>query len=218
MAQQETRDRVRVGRHIEGLLAADTRDGAGGHVAHRISAGFARGDADRRQTPHQRGRVFNVDEVKLNVLAGGDVRDAVRVFLAEIGQHFQLGGVQAAEGNFDALHARRVPEGVGAFRVGGGIVEGAGGLAVRALAVVITLPVSAAPQPGFREDAVFDLALFLEGDLVFKDVDFGGDLLRNAVAQLRFPLRIARSHLNTLKYIGIGWFAALDVRSRSLKK
>ena len=51
--------------------------GAGGHVAHGIAAGFAGGDTGGGETPHDGGRVFNVDEVKLDVLAGGDVRDAV---------------------------------------------------------------------------------------------------------------------------------------------
>jgi len=56
-----------------------------------------------------------VNEVKLNVLAGGDVGDSVGIFFAKIGQHFELRGVEAAEGNFDALHAGGVPESVGAF-------------------------------------------------------------------------------------------------------
>ena len=81
-----------------------------------------------------------------------------------------------------------------------------------ALAVVITLTVGTAAEAGFGEDAVFDLALFLEGDFVLKDVEFGGDLFRNAVAELGFPLGVAWSHLNTLKYIGIGWFVALGWR------
>ena len=204
MPQHEIRDRLRVGRDIERLFAADAGDRAGGHVAHRIAASFAGRDADRRETPHQRRRVFNVDEMKLHVLAGGDVRDAVRVFLAKIGQHLQLRGVQAAERNLDALHAGRVPQGVGSLGVGGGIVQRAGGLAVGPLTVVIALPVGAAPQPGFGEDAVLDFALFLERDLVFEHVELGGEMLRNTIAQLRFPLEIAGFHLNTLKYIGIG--------------
>ena len=76
--------------------------------------------------------------------------------------------------------------------------------AVGALAVVIALAVGAAAEPGFGENAVFDFALFLERDLVFEDVEFGGEVFRNAIAQLGFPLGIAWSHLNTLKYIGIG--------------
>ena len=38
----------------------------------------------------QVGRVLDVDEVELDVLAGGDVQDAVRVLLGQLGQHVQL--------------------------------------------------------------------------------------------------------------------------------
>ena len=85
-----------------------------------------------------------------------------------------------------------------------GIIERAGGLAVGPLAVVVALAVGAAPQPGFGENAVFDFALFLERDLVFEDVELGGQMVRDTLAQLGFPLRIAGFHLITLKYIGIG--------------
>ena len=185
-------------------VAANAGDGAGGHVADGIAAGFAGGDADRGEAAHDGRRVFNVDEVKLNVLAGGDVADAVGIFLAEIGQHFELLGVETTEGNLDALHAGGVPESVGAFGGDVGVVEGAGGCAVGALAVVVALAVGAAAQAGFGEDAVFDFALLAQGDLVFEDVEFGGEGFGNAVAELRFPEGIAWSHLNTLKYIGIG--------------
>ena len=126
--------------------------------------------------------------MKLNVLARGDVRDAVRVFLAKVGQHLQLGRVQAAERNLDALHARRVPQGIGPLRLAGGIMQRARRLSVGPLTVVIPLSIRAAPQPGLRENPVVDLALFLERDLMFEDVDLSAELIRNAVPQLRFPL------------------------------
>jgi UDP-glucose 6-dehydrogenase len=50
-----------------------------------------------------------VDEVELDVLAGGYVGDSVGVFLAEVGEHFELGGVEASVGDLDALHAGGVP-------------------------------------------------------------------------------------------------------------
>ena len=90
MAQHEVRDGFRVGRDVKSLRAADAGDGAGGHVANGIAAGFAGGDADRGEAAHERGRVFNVNEVELDVLAGGDVGDAVGVFFAEVGEHFEL--------------------------------------------------------------------------------------------------------------------------------
>src|SRR6185437_9689002 len=123
------------------------------------------------EAAHDGGRVFDVDEVKLHVLAGGDVGDAVGVFFAEIGEHFEALGVEAAEGDFDALHAGRVPQSAGAFGGNVGVRDSASFGAVGALAVVITLPVGAAAKTGFGEDAVFDFALLAEGDLVFEDVE-----------------------------------------------
>ena len=49
--------------------------------------------------------------MKLKVLTGGDVRDAVGIFLRQFRQGFELRGVQSAAGNLDALHARSIPQG-----------------------------------------------------------------------------------------------------------
>ena len=122
MAQQEFRQRMGVRRHVERFVRADAGVGAGGHVAHGVAAGFARGDADGGQAPHHAGRVLDVHVVKLKVLARGDVGDAVGVFLGQFGHGFQLRGVQPAGGDLDALHARGVPHGVRALgQVAGGI-------------------------------------------------------------------------------------------------
>ena len=83
---------------------------AGGHVAHGVAARLARGDADGGEAPHQRRRVVDVDEVELEVLARGDVDDAVGVLLGEVGQDLELPGVDAAERDLDPLHAGRVPQ------------------------------------------------------------------------------------------------------------
>ena len=95
-------------------------------------------------------------------------------YSSQVGQHLQLGGVQAAERNLDALHARRIPQRVrtlGVRRTDNCSVRVV--CAVGPLAVVIPLAVGAAPQPRLGENPVFDLALLLERDLVFEDVDLG---------------------------------------------
>ena len=71
--KQETHNGLRIRRDIEGLRAADSGEGAGGDIAHRITAGLAGGDADCRETSHKVGRVFNMDKVDLKILAGRDV-------------------------------------------------------------------------------------------------------------------------------------------------
>ena len=115
MAEQEAHDRLRVGRDVEGLVAADAGERAGGDVAHRVAAGLAGGDADRGQAAHDVRRVLDVDEVELEVLPRGDVADAVGVLLGEVGQDVHLLRRHAAEGDLDALHAGRVPERVRAL-------------------------------------------------------------------------------------------------------
>ena len=78
MAEHEVRDGFRVGCDIESLCAANAGDGAGSDVAHGIAAGFAGGDADRGEAARMRaGASSDVNEVELNVPAGGDVGDAV---------------------------------------------------------------------------------------------------------------------------------------------
>ena len=62
--------------------------------------------------------------MKLKILAGGDVSDAVGIFLGQLRHGFELRRIEAAAGNLDALHAGRVPHGVGAFgQIAGGISD-----------------------------------------------------------------------------------------------
>ena len=109
MAQQKFGQRARVRRDVENFVLADAGIGAGRDVAHGISAGFARGDVRGGEAAHQAGRVVNLNVMKLKILARGDVRDAVGIFLGQLRHGFQLLGVQAAAGNLDALHARARP-------------------------------------------------------------------------------------------------------------
>ena len=64
-----------------------------------------------------------------------------------------------------------------------------------ALAVVVALAVGSAPEPGFGEDPVLDLALLLESDLVLEDIEFGGQMRRNLVSKMSLPLGIACFHI-----------------------
>ena len=91
---------------------------AGGHIADAVAAGFAGSDIDGGQAAHESGCVVNVNEVELNILARGDVRDAVGIFFGQFGEDFELRRVKPAERNFDALHAGRVPERVRTFGEG----------------------------------------------------------------------------------------------------
>ena len=114
-----------------------------------------------------------MNEVELEILAGGDVGDAVRVFFGEFGHDFQLGGVHGPKRNLDALHAGGVPQGRRAF---GERVMGERKLAyldaIVAVAVVVTLAVIAAAEAGFGEDALVDPTFAAQFDFGIKDIDF----------------------------------------------
>ncbi len=180
MTEQKVGCRSGVGRHVESLFPADAGDGAGGDVTHRIAAGFAGGDAGRREPPHQRGCVRDMDEVELEILTCGDVRNAVGVLFRQLGKCLQLSGVQSAERNLDALHAGRVPKRARPFgSVGGRIGELLCSAAIVAFAVVVSLAISAAAKAGLGEYPVLDLALLLKDDLVLEDVEFRSQMRRH---------------------------------------
>ena len=77
VVQQEIRQGVGIRRHVEALVAADTRQGARRHVAHHIAARLLCGDADGRQAPHQVRRIVDMDEMELEILPRRDVADGV---------------------------------------------------------------------------------------------------------------------------------------------
>ena len=186
MAQQKFRQRARIRRDVEHFVLADAGVGAGRHVAHGISASLARGDAGGGEAAHQAGRVVDVDVVKLKILARGDVRDAVGIFLGQLRHGFQLLGVQPAAGNLDALHAGRVPHRIGALgqrRPRDSAISWTF-CAVVPLAVVVALAVGAPAQARFGEQALVDLALLAQRDFRFEDVDFARQLLRHFPGKL----------------------------------
>jgi hypothetical protein len=91
-------------------------------------------------------------------------------------------GYEAAKRNFDALHTRRIPNGVGAFEeVAAGILERFGDLTVKALTIVVSLTVNTTTEAGFGKDAVVDLALFSLLDLGFKGVNFSPEIFRDLI-------------------------------------
>ena len=63
----------------------------------------AGGDAQGGGPAHQVGGVFNVEEVDLAVLAGGDVEDFFRLLFGHVGEDFHLLRVEAAEGRVTGL-------------------------------------------------------------------------------------------------------------------
>src|SRR5690606_18098873 len=83
MPKQEVCHRFCVGSYVERFIVADTCKRASRDVAHRIAASFLCRDADGGEAAHQIGSIFDVDEMKLEVLSGGDMQNAVRIFVGE---------------------------------------------------------------------------------------------------------------------------------------
>ncbi len=76
-----------------------------GHVAHRVAAALARGQAGVAELADQLGRVGQRDVVHLDVLPRGDVALAQRhVLLDHVGERVELVGRDAAHRQLDADH------------------------------------------------------------------------------------------------------------------
>ena len=79
-------------RDVELLLRARAGEVAAHDVADGVAARLARGEADRRQQAQDLGRLLELDEVELHVLAGGEVTPAARVGLGDVGEGLELLG------------------------------------------------------------------------------------------------------------------------------
>src|SRR5215467_9216614 len=91
---------------VEFFFTANSRERAGGHVADRVAASFARGDPDAFQFAQHPRDIFNCDPVVLNVLTRGDVAHAACVFLGDIAEFGELLSRYAAPGQLYADHVR----------------------------------------------------------------------------------------------------------------
>jgi hypothetical protein len=123
------------------------------------------------------------------------MRYPVRIFLGEFRHRFELPGVQAAIGDLDALHPRRVPKCARAFGVGSGIFQFSRLVAVVALAVVVTLPIGAAAEARFGEHLVVDLAMLFKLHFMIEFVDFARQRRRQGSLQPLRPNAVAGLHI-----------------------
>src|SRR5438034_2401531 len=89
---------------VKRLAGANARDRAGGHVAHRIAARFARGQPAVGEQTHGSGNILEFDEMKLDVFASGEMTAARGVFVGNPRQDAKVRGLQHARGDFYAQH------------------------------------------------------------------------------------------------------------------
>ena len=106
MTQQESGQRLGIRRDVEAFVGRDAGEGAGGDVAYRVTARFPGRQADVGQLTHRQFDIVELDEMELNILAGGDVTEAARIFLTDIGERVELFRRQESLWNLDAQHLR----------------------------------------------------------------------------------------------------------------
>jgi hypothetical protein len=194
--EQKEGDGVGVRRDVERLVAAHADERASRHVADGITAGFARRDADRREPAHEIGRIVDVNEVELNILARRDVEDRIRILFSELRHHFQLLGAELAERDLDPLHAGRVPQGARPFgELGSRKRERPLFDAVVPLAVVVALAVHAPAKACFGKELLLDPPLLSEVDLSLENVDLFSPGGRYLPPERLLPGRLVHSGL-----------------------
>ena len=106
VAQQVAGQRLRVRRDVEPLVGGNAGVRAGGDVAHRAAARLPGGQPRVGEAAHRRLDVVQLDEMKLHVLPGGDVAEAARVALADVGERLELLAGQDALRDLDPQHLR----------------------------------------------------------------------------------------------------------------
>src|SRR5262245_44058372 len=179
--KHELRCSLGVWRYVERLRLTDTRQRACRYVPNGVAAGLTSRNAHRRKPAHQIRRVVDVNEMQLEILTCGDVKNTVGVFFGEIRQSVQLDWGDAAEGDFDPLHSRRIPKRIRTF----GHVAQEGELlrsnTVMPMPVVITLAVTASTKSSFRKNLLVKFPRSPQRHLAFEGVDLRGDLRVHSV-------------------------------------
>ena len=180
MAQHEVRERVGIGRYIEGFIAANARERTRRDVPNGVPAGLAGRYPNRRKPPHEIGRIADVNVMHLKVLARRNVQHPDRVLFRKVRHRLQLIRTYPARRNFQTHHARSVENRFGAFgNVFARIVDFLRALPVMTLAVVVPLAVDAPAKPLFRENLFVNAARVPQLNLRVEDVDFPGQIGRH---------------------------------------
>ena len=168
MSDHEPGQSVRVRCDVEGFVFADSHERTAGYVSHRVAARLARRDSDRRESTHDGWRVFDMNEVQLEILASRNVPDAIGVLFRQIGHAFELLWSHPAVRNLNPLHAGSVPHRVRSLGDFLGKREGLRLGAVMTLAVVISLAVDAPPQTCFSKYFFVEFYLGCEARFPFR--------------------------------------------------
>ena len=181
VAEEEVLDRLGPRADVEHLVGARAGEVAAGHVADGVAARLPAGEADRRQESQHLGRLLELHEVELHVLAGGEVAPAPRVGLGDVAEHLELVGLDPAVRDLHPHH-----------------------LVVAALA----LPVDALVQPEHPEHVVVDLAghvplgAVLELEDLRLDLGVEGPGAEFTDIDRHIPTNLSAFRLNTSDLVG----------------
>ena len=142
---------------VDELVVVEAGDGAAGDVAHDVSAGALRREADGGEGVGDLDEGGDGEPVQLNVLAGGDVGEVAGVLAGEIGDDAQLMGGEQAVGEADAHH-----EILGGFAFAADAAGGADAVALGVDAPPLEVEAGPLGEDGFPALAS-ELADFLPG-------------------------------------------------------
>jgi hypothetical protein len=92
------------GRRVERFIREDSLQGTAGDIAHGIAASPRCGESGLGQVGQDVGHVRQTDEVELDVLASGELREALAVLDGNLADRPQALGWEEPAGNLDAEH------------------------------------------------------------------------------------------------------------------
>src|SRR5262249_9802159 len=156
-------------------------------VANRISASLARRDTDGSKPPHDIRSVFDVNVVKLKILACRHMQDIIGVLFRKLRQRVQLIRCQTAERNLDTLHSRCVPIRFGTFCQCAGKTELLGAGSVVPMPIVVALPITPSAKSGFRKYFFVHFAATPQRHLRLENVDLFRDLRVHSAGEFFLP-------------------------------
>ncbi len=95
------------GRNIGNFVGVEPGEWAAGNVADYIAASAGGAQADGLEAFEHFGEGFDFEPVELDVLANGEVGDAIAMFIGKSGDGAELRAGEQAVGNADAEHEER---------------------------------------------------------------------------------------------------------------
>src|SRR6266516_3558947 len=104
VAHEIAKQRLRIRQHIECFRSRRAGAIAGGDIAHRVAARFARGNSGFSQEAQEVWCFFKLDVINLRVFARSKMQEATAKSFRRVREAYKLIGAQDSAGNLEALH------------------------------------------------------------------------------------------------------------------